>query len=124
MNKNIIIQLVIGLLAMILHYSVMIVMSLSTDWIWTFYLFFISVSLYITYFCSREYKNNPDRLGLVFMSLVVAKMLLFGVAFSPMLFWDFEITTALKINMLIPFIIFLSLEVYTVITLLNKSTQP
>lgn len=124
MNKNIIIQLVIGLIAIILHHAVVIIMNLPIDWIWAFYLFFISVSLYITYYCSREYKKNPDRLGLVFMSLVVAKMLLFGVAFSPMLFWDFEITTALKINMLIPFILFLSLEVYTVINLLNKSTQP
>lgn len=119
-KKTLITQLGAGIAGMIFHYAIAFILKLDADWIWAFYLFFMSVSLYISYYCTITYRKNPERVGLIFMVMIVAKMLLFSLAFSPLLFAEIAITMNQKVNMVVPFVVFLLLEVFAVFKLLSS----
>ncbi len=108
-----------GLVVGALHFAIVFFLRLNTSWIWAYYLFFFVFSGYLIYICNNAFKKNSDRVGLTFMMMIVVKMLLFALAFSPLLFTDYQITVLDKVNMLIPFLTFLILEVIAVFKLLN-----
>lgn len=112
---------IFGASALMVHYAAGSLLRFSTDWLWAFYSFFVTFSIFSSLYCSVTYRKNPERIGLVFMSLIVVKLLLFAGAFSPFLIGYFDLTDSIKINLMIPFVLFLSLEVLAIINLLKSA---
>lgn len=122
MNKmNIIFQSLVGAAGLLTHYWVLDYLGELPDWLWAFYLFFLAVSLFIANYCHYQKNKNPERVGLIFIGLIALKMLLFVLAFSPLLLGNYEITQITKINILVPFVLFLALEVHAVSLILNQN---
>ena len=113
----------VGVAAFAIHASLNYALHVSFQLLWAFYLFFFSVSLFIAFYCSASFKKNPDRLGLTFISLTFAKILLFTLIFAPLSFSQSKLTTALKINMTVPFLLFTIIEVMVVYKLLNAKEK-
>jgi hypothetical protein len=112
---------ILGAFALAVHYVAGSLFHFSTDWLWAFYSFFVTFSIFSSLYCSVTFRKNPERIGLVFMSLIVVKILLFAVAFSPFLIGYFDLNNSIKINLMIPFILFLSLEVRAIVNLIKSA---
>lgn len=120
-KKNIIFQCLVGGAGLTIHYWLLSYFGQMPDRLWAFYLFFLTFSLFTTNYSRYQKNKNPERVGLVIIGLIVFKILLFMVIFSPLLLGDFETTQMTKINILVPFALFLALEVHAVLLILNQN---
>ena len=116
-------QVFMGFAAGGVHYAVSLFLNANLDLIWAYYAFFMLASLLISWTCSRYHRIKPDQVGLVFIGLMFAKMLVFTLVFSPVLFTAEGLNLSDKMKIIAPFAFFLILEVLSVYRVLNPSIK-
>lgn len=122
-RKNLLEQVIIGFSVAAMHYLIVLFTHTQTAFIWAYYLFFLIASLFISTYCALHHSKKPDHVGLLFISLMFAKMLLFTAIFSPILFFGEKLNFNARLNILIPFALFLSLEAWSVYRVLNPTLK-
>jgi hypothetical protein len=110
---------VMGLLALALHYGVLYFLEITSIWLWSFYLYFMLVAIAVGAFMNHYNTSQPDRMGLMFIVSIFVKMLLFTLVFSPFLFSGTPLEMSEKLEVLMPFALFLVLEVLEIMKLLK-----
>jgi hypothetical protein len=110
---------VIGLVALVLHYGVLYFLQMTSIWLWAFYLYFMVAAIAVGAFMNYYNTSKPDRMGLMFIVSIFVKMLLFTAIFSPLLFSGTPMTLSQKLEVLLPFALFLMLEVLEIMKLLK-----
>ena len=113
----------IGISAATIHYLVAPMLGANNDFVWAYYLFFFVAAGFISSYCERYFKKKPDKVGLMFIALMFGKMLLFTLLFSPVLFFGETLGFNERLKILVPFALFLFLEVWAVYRLLNPSSD-
>jgi hypothetical protein len=78
----------------------------------------IAVGAFMNYYNT----SKPDRMGLMFIVSIFVKMLLFTAVFSPLLFSGTPMLIQEKLKILIPFALFLVLEVIEIMNLLKQQS--
>ena len=121
MNKKLIFgQFVTGISGAAIHYLVTQMLGTKNDFVWAYYLFFFVSAAFISSYCERYYKIKPDKVGLMFVALMFVKMLLFTLFFSAILFFGETLGYNERLNILVPFALFLFVEAWAVYRILNS----
>lgn len=82
---------------------------------------FFSLQLCIVFaFLSKNEKLRPQ-LGFIYLGSFVLKMIVFCAVFYNLLFAEEKLSNTQRISLIIPMIVFLILEVYFIIKILNKN---
>jgi hypothetical protein len=124
MNKPMILsQVVFGISGVIIHYSVVNFMQTEADYIWAYYMFFLASSVFIASYCANYYTKKPDKVGLMFIALMFGKMLLFTLIFIPILFFGEKLNFDARLNIIVPFTLFLFIEAWSVYRVLNPKSS-
>ena len=110
---------IIGLVSLMLHYGVLYFLQLSSNWLWAFYLYFMVAAITVGAFMNHYNTSQPERMGLMFIVSIFLKMLLFTAVFSPLLFSGSPLEMSQKLEVLLPFALFLVLEVLEIMKLLK-----
>lgn len=113
---------IIGLVALALHYGVLYFLQMTSIWLWAFYLYFMVAAIAVSAFMNYYNTSKPDRMGLMFIVSIFVKMLLFTAVFSPLLFSGTPMLIQEKLKILIPFALFLVLEVIEIMNLLKQQS--
>jgi hypothetical protein len=113
---------IIGLVALALHYGVLYFLQMTSTWLWAFYLYFMVAAIAVGAFMNYYNTTKPDRMGLMFIVSIFVKMLLFTAVFSPLLFFGTPMLIQEKLKILIPFALFLVLEVIEIMNLLKQQS--
>lgn len=120
MNKKILLgQIMIGVSGAAMHYLAVLFTHAEANFIWAYYLFFLFSSLAISNYCAAYYNKKPDKVGLMFIALMFGKMLLFTLIFSPILIFGETLNFFARLNIIVPFTLFLFLEAWSVYRVLN-----
>lgn len=85
------------------------------------YLFFLVCSLVILYVLIRVNDKNIDSVGQTFLLLTSSKMVIAYVLLYPILQSTDKLITLEKINFFITFAVFLTIETFVTIRILNKN---
>ena len=112
-------QILFCIIGAITHYVAVHFTHAETDFIWAYYLFFLFSSVFISMYCANYYNKKPDKVGLMFIALMFGKMLIFTLLFSPILFFGNKLNFNARLNILVPFALFLFLEAWYVYRILN-----
>jgi hypothetical protein len=110
---------IIGLVALALHYGLLYFLQMTSIWLWAFYLYFMVAAIAVGAFMNYYNTSKPDRMGLMFIVSIFVKMLLFTAVFSPLLFSGTPLEMSQKLEVLLPFALFLVLEVLEIMKLLK-----
>ncbi len=86
------------------------------------YIFFTSFSLMLccTFFYLQKTEKFKDQLGFLYLLSVVLKIIIFYTVFYGPIFSQESFTNSQSINLLIPMVLTIVLEVYFIYKLLNK----
>jgi len=109
----------IGLVALTLHYAVFYFLQMTSIWLWAFYLYFMVAAIAVGSFMNYYNTSKPDRMGIMFIVSIFVKMVLFTLVFSPFLFSGTPLEMSEKLEVLMPFALFLVLEVLEIMKLLK-----
>jgi len=124
MNKKVLLgQVMIGVSAAAIHYSAVLFTHAEVAFIWAYYLFFLISSLAISTYCAAYHEKKPDKVGLMFIALMFGKMLLFTLLFSPILIFGETLNFNARLNIIVPFALFLFLEAWSVYRVLNPVSE-
>lgn len=115
-HKNIV---VFGIIALVLHYGVLFFMNAVSFWLWAYYAYFMLAAVAVSVMMSHYNAQKPERVGLMFIMSIFIKMLIFTGVFSPILFAGQPLEMHEKINIIVPFALFLILEVLVIMKLLK-----
>jgi hypothetical protein len=118
-SKNIVL---IGLAGFALHFIALYFLKWNGVWLWAFYLYFMVAAIAVGAFMNYYNTSKPDRMGLMFIVSIFVKMLLFTAVFSPLLFSGTPMLIQEKLKILIPFALFLVLEVIEIMNLLKQQS--
>jgi len=121
-RKNLLLFIVVGLALYLLHISALIMFGLPIWRIGAYYIYFLFAALAVHATINFYFKKNPERVGLMFLVSIMVKMILFTAVFSMWLFAGKPLELVDRLNILIPFLTFLILEVVSIMNVLNKNT--
>jgi hypothetical protein len=91
--------------------------------LWNVNLFFAIASLIIClhFLIFSSIKNLKPQLGFIYLPTLFIKGIIFFVAFRSSIFNLDSLTTAERLNLLIPFLLFLGLEVFFIVKIIRKT---
>lgn len=91
--------------------------------LWNVNLFFAIASLIIClhFLIFSSIKNLKPQLGFIYLPTLFIKGIIFFVAFRSSIFSLDSLTTAERLNLLIPFLLFLGLEVFFIVKIIRKT---
>jgi hypothetical protein len=91
--------------------------------LWNVNLFFAIASLIIClhFLIFSSIKNLKPQLGFIYLPTLFIKGIIFFVAFRSSIFGLDSLTTAERLNLLIPFLLFLGLEVFFIVKIIRKT---
>ena len=121
--KLVILGFATGFLAFLLHFWILGAYDLCDIGLWKFYGYFALYFVFLVLFSKRISDKNPDRVGLNFIVLILAKLGLFSLVFYKLMSELSKLSFNAKFQVLAPFLIFLIFEVLVVSKLLQKTNS-
>ncbi len=109
----------LGLVSLMLHYGILFLMNNLSFWLWAYYAYFMVVAVLVSVMMHYYHATKPERVGLMYIVSILLKMLVFTGVFSPLLFASEALELNERVNIIVPFALFLVLEVLVIMKLLK-----
>lgn len=111
----------LGLVSLMLHYGILFLMNNLSFWLWAYYAYFMVAAILVSVMMHYYHATKPERVGLMYIVSILLKMLVFTGVFSPLLFASETLELNERVNIIVPFALFLLLEVLVIMKLLKLS---